>query len=72
MKVGYLMLRGWLTYPTRNAEIDALFAPFDSNALDALPRDNDCLAAGSQLGPSAAGTHFATTTGRRFGIFGVA
>jgi tetratricopeptide (TPR) repeat protein len=65
-----LMLRVWLTDATRNAEIDALFAPVDRSALDALPREGGCLVAGTHLGPVAAGAYFATTGGRRFRVFG--
>jgi tetratricopeptide (TPR) repeat protein len=70
VKAGKLMLRIWLTDAARNAEIDALFDPFDRSALDSLPKGKGCLIAGSHLGPIAAGTHFATTTGRRFRVFG--
>lgn len=69
-KAGALLLRMWLTDAARNADIDALFAPFDRSALDSLPKDSGCLIAGSHLGPVAAGTHFATTSGRRFRVFG--
>jgi tetratricopeptide (TPR) repeat protein len=69
-KAHNLMLRIWLTDASRNTEIGALFAPFDRSALETLPRDSGCLIAGSHLGPIAAGTYFATTTGRRFRIFG--